>query len=167
MSNYYYVQIFKYPVVQTFLCQESKVPRCPGVQKPYLPSMKKILNTLHWDREPGKMVWIRWLPHRVGKSGNNRNNVSWNIIFQVIFQVLEEKQFGWKKILKITKIYNLFMYFFTLIYRGSFDHEKVIAKPFFLTKTLIVFVCDMPVNFWKLFLKDIAKTVLLRPVGGL
>ena len=30
---------------------------------------------------------------------------------------------------------------------ASYDHEKVIVKPFFLTKTLLVVVFDMLVNF--------------------
>ena len=49
----------------------------------------------------------------------------------------------------------------------SFDHEKVSAMAFFLTKTPISFEFDMLAVFCKLFLKDIVNTLLLRLIGGL
>ena len=50
--------------------------------------------------------------------------------------------------------------------QASFDHEKVSARPFFLTKTLIFFVFDMLAIFVRLTLEDITNTHSLTPVGG-
>ena len=47
---------------------------------------------------------------------------------------------------------------------ASYDHEKVIVKPFFLTKTLLVVVFDMLVNFWKLSLHTYHFTAPLYEV---
>ena len=50
---------------------------------------------------------------------------------------------------------------------ASFDHKKVIAKPLILTKTLIIVVYQMQVNFIKLFFNEIGNMVLLRFFFGL
>ena len=55
----------------------------------------------------------------------------------------------------------------TALNQASFNHVKVSVTPFFLTKTLISFVFDMLAVFLKVFLKDIANTLSLKPLWGL
>ena len=45
-------------------------------------------------------------------------------------------------------------FFIKKLYQASVDNEKVIAKPFFLIKTIIVVVCDMLIYFYEIYSKN-------------
>ena len=70
-----------------------------------------------------------------------------------------------KKILKYDFFYGSLLKALrgTGVYQALLDHVKVSVTPFFLPKTLISFVFDMLAVSLKLFLKDVANTLLSRP----